>query len=121
MIALWRRTVISILVVGLCALFVGSGGAYGGVYGTKSGIIDSQDDVGGWPPLESKQPPDDSSGDGLPDWWVIRHGLDPSDSNEGNRDRNGDGYTNLQEYLNWLANLRGRHLDKHTQYSLTDP
>ena len=64
---------------------------FGGAYGEKSGIIDSQDDVGGWPVLRSAEVPVDSDGDGMPDWWKIAHGLNPNDPAEGNRDRNGDG------------------------------
>ena len=64
---------------------------FGGAYGEKSGIIDSQDDVGGWPVLRSAKVPVDSDGDGMPDWWKIAHGLNPNDPAEGNRDRNGDG------------------------------
>lgn len=77
---------------------------FGGNYGELSGIIDSQDDVGGWPDLRSTDPPVDSDGDGMPDWWEIQHGLDPFDPADGNYDRKNDGYTNLEEYLNWLVN-----------------
>ncbi len=90
---------------------------YGGVKGERSGIIDSQDDVGGWPELRSLEPPVDSDGDGLPDWWKEEHGLDPNDPAEGARDRNGDGYTNLEEYLDWLVNPRGRFLHKHPKFA----
>ena len=46
--------------------------------------------------------PIDSDGDGLPDEWELAHGLNPDsavggDGANGNPD--GDGYTNLQEYL----------------------
>ena len=91
---------------------------FGGVYGERSGIIDSQDDVGGWPDLISTEPPVDSDGDGMPDWWEIEHGLDPNDPAEGNRDRNGDGYTNLEEYINWLADPQGLYLDRHPAINL---
>jgi len=90
---------------------------HGGAKGAGSGIIDSQDDVGGWPELRSLEPPLDSDGDGLPDWWKEAHGLDPNDPAEGNRDRTGDGYTNLEEYLDWLVNPRGRFLDRHPQFA----
>ena len=70
------------------------------------GIIDSQEDVGGWPELRSEPAPKDSDGDGIPDEWKRQHGLQVGDPEEGNRDRNGDGYTNLEEYLNSLV----RHL-----------
>jgi hypothetical protein len=46
---------------------------------------------------------DDADGDGLPDWWEIAHGLDPT-SASGINGRNGDfdhdGWTNIEEYIN---------------------
>ncbi|MBX3180337.1 MAG: pectate lyase [Candidatus Hydrogenedentes bacterium] len=88
---------------------------YGGTRGAATGIIDSPEDVGGWPVLRSLPPPSDTDGDGMPDWWETEHGLDPGDSNDRNHDRTGDGYTNLEEYLNWLADPAGRLLDHHPQ------
>lgn len=89
-------------------------------YGTNNrygvgphGIIDSQNDVGGWPELRSLEPPADTDGDGMPDWWEIEHGLDPEDPADGNLDRNEDGYTNLEEYLDWIVNPAGRFMDRH--------
>ena len=43
----------------------------------------------------------DSDGDGLPDWWEIRHGLNPNSStgaDGASGDPDGDGATNLEEY-----------------------
>lgn len=77
------------------------------------GIIDSQDDVGGWPELMSDEPAVDSDGDGMPDWWEQEHGLNPLNPEDRNHDGNGDGYTNLEEYLNWLANPQGRFPERH--------
>jgi glucose/arabinose dehydrogenase len=45
----------------------------------------------------------DTDGDGLPDAWEVRFGLDPQDAmgeNGPNGDPDGDGVTNLQEFLN---------------------
>ncbi len=50
----------------------------------------------------------------------IAYDLDPNDPADGNRDRNGDGYTNLEEYLDWLHNPRGRFLDKHPSSYMAD-
>ncbi|MFV3073686.1 hypothetical protein [Niveispirillum fermenti] len=65
-------------------------------------IIDSQEDVGGWPMLATGAPPPDSDGDGMPDDWERAHGLNPQDPADAAQDRNGDGYTNLEDYLNSL-------------------
>jgi hypothetical protein len=69
----------------------------------RNGIIDKPDDVGGWPQLKSGAPPVDSDNDGMPDEWEKQHGLNPSDSADGPLDRDEDGYTNLEEYINGLA------------------
>ena len=66
-------------------------------------LIDSQADVGGWPELAPGRAWRDRDGDGMPDDWERRHGLDPADPADGNADRNGDGYTNLEEWLGELA------------------
>ena len=49
-----------------------------GSNGSKKGIIDSQNDVGGWPTLDSAGGPIDTSGDGMPDNWKVAHNLDPN-------------------------------------------
>ncbi len=64
-----------------------------------SGIIDSQNDVGGWPTLNSTTPLADSDHDGMPDIWEIRRGLNPADPTDGNG-VNANGYTNLENFLN---------------------
>jgi hypothetical protein len=71
--------------------------------GGGNGIIDSQKDVGGWPDLKSTTPPEDSDHDGMPDTWEKEKGLNPADGADGPLDRDDDGYTNLEEYLNFLA------------------
>lgn len=69
------------------------------------GIPDSQDDVGGWEEYpEIHRPADwDTDGDGMPDSWESRYGLNPNDAADGPKDEDKDGYTNLEAYLNWLA------------------
>lgn len=67
----------------------------------KSGIIDSQSDVGGWPDLRSAAAPIDIDRDGMPDDWESRMGLNPKDGGDGNRVA-GDGYTMLEKYLNGI-------------------
>ena len=65
-------------------------------------IIDDEDEVGGWPVLASGTPPLDTDHDGMPDEWEFALCLDPYDPNDCNGDRDGDGYTNIEEYINWL-------------------
>ena len=71
------------------------------ITGTGS-IIDDEDQVGSWPVLASGTPPVDSDHDGMPDEWELAVCLNPDDAGDRNGDRDGDGYTNLEEYLNWL-------------------
>jgi len=61
-------------------------------HGSKTGdpgIIDSQEDVGGWPALSTLPAPTDTDQDGMPDDWETEIGLNsnnPEDRNEtGNR------------------------------------
>ena len=44
----------------------------------------------------------DTDQDGMPDAWEVAHGLDPAVA-DNNGDFDNDGYTNLEEYLNELA------------------
>jgi hypothetical protein len=68
-------------------------------------LIDSQAEVGGWPKLKSEPAPADHDHDGMPDVWEKLHKLKPTDPADRNGDRDGDGYTNLEEYLNSLCPL----------------
>ena len=76
-------------------------------------IIDSQWEVGGWPVYRSKRPPPDRDRDGMPDAWETSHGLNPDDPSDAAADRDGDGYANLEEYINQLAQTsrQGRQSD----------
>ena len=40
----------------------------------------------------------DTDGDGMPDEWEIKYGLNPKDSSDANQDLDGDGLTNLEEF-----------------------
>ncbi|HVY89138.1 MAG TPA: thrombospondin type 3 repeat-containing protein, partial [Hyphomonadaceae bacterium] len=73
-----------------------------GVKSRTHHIINSQDEVGGWPVLKSAPAPLDSDGDGMPDAWEASHGLNPKDAKDGARVGSG-GYTNLEVYLNSLV------------------
>lgn len=89
------------------------------------GFIDSQTDVrdyqstnsvlanysinAPWPPYNTYNVSDsvDSDHDGLPDWWEAIRGTNPNsapgDFSDANADLAGDGYTELDRYLDWLA------------------
>ena len=71
-------------------------------------VIDSQWEVGGWPVYKQARPPVDSDRDGMPDDWETAHGLNPRDPSDAAKDRDGDGYTNLEEYLNALVSPSAR-------------
>lgn len=66
-------------------------------------VILRQSEVGGFPIMNSVLAPVDSDRDGMPDMWEIYCGLDPFDAEDRNLDRDDDGYTNLEEYLNAIA------------------
>ena len=56
-----------------------------------------------WPDYQTYHVPVDSDHDGIPDEWEKAHGLNPNDPADANKDLNGDGYTNLEKYLNSLV------------------
>jgi pectate lyase len=63
-------------------------------------MVDDPSQVGGWPTLAAGTPSTDSDHDGMPDAWETAHHLDPQNPADGALDADGDGYTNLEEYLN---------------------
>jgi len=76
------------------------------VAGVRAGdgrIIDSPQQVGGWPEMKSAPASADADSDGMPDAWESAHGLDPKDAADAAKDRDGDGYSNVEEWLNELA------------------
>lgn len=68
----------------------------------RTGIIDSQAEVGGWPADEwpGSNAPADTDGDGMPDAWEKTYGLAPEKPAGNTDDLDGDGYTDLEEFLN---------------------
>jgi len=102
-------------------------GYFQGNFTDNPGLIDSQTDVHDyspligatnyspnypWAPYATYNVPVDSDHDGMPDWWELIRGTNPnsapSDFSDSNADPDGDGYSNLEDYLNWLA---GTHVD----------
>jgi pectate lyase len=53
----------------------------------------------GYPTLAAAAPPVDADHDGMPDAWETANGLSSADPDDRNGDADGDGYTNLEEYL----------------------
>ncbi len=84
--------------------------AASGSNGSKGGLIDSQEDVGGWPELTATQQQierasKDTDNDGIPDYYEEQLGLnaaDAADAQAKNLDPQGL-YTNLEVYLHWLV------------------
>lgn len=64
--------------------------------------VNHPNEVGGWPELGSETFPLDADHDGMPDEWEKSLGLDPL-LDDGTDDKDGDGYSNLEEYLNQLV------------------
>ena len=68
----------------------------------KLGIITDPRQMGGYPDYKSWQPYVDTDRDGMPDEWEKTHGLNPNDPSDANGDLNGDGYTNIEKYINGI-------------------
>jgi pectate lyase len=68
---------------------------------TKQGIVTDVKQVGGYPEYKG-EPVKDTDRDGMPDEWETKHGLDPNDASDAAKDCNGDGYTNIEKYINGL-------------------
>lgn len=71
----------------------------------KIGIITDPSQVGGYPDYKGTAYKD-SDNDGMPDDWEIKHGLNPHNYNDASLDRDKDGYTNIEEFLNSVANIK---------------
>jgi hypothetical protein len=82
---------------------------YKGSVSGLAGLPDTQEDVGGWDNYGTDQRSADwdPDNDGLPTWWEELHKLNPNspadDSADANGDPDGDGFTNLEDYLAWMA------------------
>lgn len=68
------------------------------------GEIDHEDDAGGWEdyPEEHRASDWDTDQDGMPDWYERCINSDPSTANH-NDDPDGDGWTLLEDYLDFMA------------------
>lgn len=71
-----------------------------GDFYAETGEVDKSSD---WPVLSPGTPYTDSDHDGMADEWEVGEDLDPNDPTDGCRDADGDGYTNVEEFLNSMA------------------
>jgi pectate lyase len=62
---------------------------------------DMPSDVGGFPSITvvRRAPDYDTDGDGIPNVWELRNGLNPNDITDGSK-KSSNGYTNLENFLN---------------------
>ena len=65
----------------------------------KLGIITDPRQMGGYPEYKGEQYVDTDL-DGMPDAWEKANGLNPNDASDANGDCTGDGYTNIEKYIN---------------------
>jgi hypothetical protein len=68
----------------------------------KQGIITDPRQMGGYPEYAAYTPYTDTDMDGMPDEWELVNGLNPNDPTDANGDINGDGYTNIEKYINGI-------------------
>lgn len=82
---------------------------YSGSVSGLAGLPDNESDVGGFEdyPIVAREASWDSDGDGLPDWWEAATGTNAAspqgDLSDANADVDHDGFTNLDDYLQWMA------------------
>lgn len=67
----------------------------------KQGIITDIRQVGGFPEYKGESYKDTDK-DGMPDAWEIKYKLNPNDASDAVKDSNGDGYTNIEKYINGI-------------------
>ncbi len=63
-------------------------------------FISDESQVGGMPRYNGGTAPRDSDNDGMPDDWELSQGLNPNNGSDHNGDINGNGYTNIEDYIN---------------------
>lgn len=69
----------------------------------RNGIIDSQQDVGGWPELKSLPVPKDKDNDGIPDEWERKNKLNPNDATDALLTTLDNDFENREVYFNSLV------------------
>lgn len=78
----------------------------------KFGLLTDIMQVGGYPEYKGKSYKD-SDNDGMPDDWEKKYNLNPNDPKDAMADRSGDGYTNIEKYIN--------NIDPTKKVDWTDP
>jgi hypothetical protein len=58
--------------------------------------------INAWPTLKSLPAPKDSDGDGMPDTWEKKNGLDPDNASDASGLKLHKFYTNIEMYINSL-------------------
>ncbi|KAF4467478.1 pectate lyase c [Fusarium albosuccineum] len=71
-------------------------------YGKKGALISNESEIGGVGSIASGTAPTDSDGDGIPDDWEKKNGLNANDASDA-MEIASNGYTNLENYVNSLV------------------
>jgi hypothetical protein len=71
----------------------------------KQGIISDVSQVGGYPEYKGT-PYKDADKDGMPDEWETKHGLNAKNAADASLDRDKDGYSNIEEFINSVVPLK---------------
>ncbi len=91
-----------------------------GYYTKKKGLIDREMDSEGFEGLNivnaTRDADWDTDQDGIPNWFEQLKGSDPYTANN-NDDTDNDGYTDLEDYLNWIA-VPNFQMEGRTEISL---
>ncbi|MHA4739182.1 pectate lyase family protein [Dyadobacter sp. MSC1_007] len=67
----------------------------------KNGIITDVSQVGGYPEYKGTAYPD-ADNDGMPTDWENKYGLNPNDASDAQKDMSGDGYSNIEKFINGI-------------------
>ena len=71
----------------------------------KGRIVSSKNKSYEWPYYKTGIPFRDDDNDGMPNHWEDHFGLDKKNSNDYNLDKDDDGYTTIEEYINSIPTL----------------